>query len=169
VEGDFSLRRERHAGWIILGFGLADLARLPVEISAFREGGMYLAVLFLDGVNIVLGITSGLALPRNPKWGWDASMAAWGFLAGNSLVLLVWCLPKYLDGILGGHVREEIISITPRMIFYVATLLVLPYAAGFAWRRPIEHRSQRKWLVTMLAGGALVSAGLSLLITWGSR
>lgn len=161
METDSEAARGRRTGWILPGFGVADLVRLPPEILVVREGGAYLALLLLDLVIGLLAFAAGLGQIRNRPWGWGALLAAWAVLASNSLVLFLQISPWYIENLKSGPSRRLGV-IAPRMIFYMASLLLVPYGLWFSWNAPEGHHLLRTRSIVILAATAVCSAALSL-------
>lgn len=163
---DEATQRSRTAfvAWVTVGFGIVDLIRLTAEALVLREHGVYVWVLLLDVLIGLFVVIAGAALIKARPWGRRAVLAAWGALAANSVTFGRFLLPKYLEHLSDGEFTTSLFAITPRMLFYVAVLSMLPYILWRAWEVAKGEEHGRNvflgWLVTAAGASALLSISI---------
>lgn len=146
--------------WITFVLGVVDVVRcIPEALTVWGQMNLvYFGVLCSDFAAAILALIAGSGLRKQRQWAWEPAAVCWGVLSGNSAVLLMKVLPAFVREIGRGY---DWLIFAPRIIFYSASLLLLPYVLRVLWTEPPEGRPTNRQLFGWISLGAVAGAGIA--------
>jgi hypothetical protein len=152
-------------GWITLALGAIDLVRcIPEAISAGRLNAIYTGVLCMDlALAVLLGI-AGWGLRQERPWAWVPAALIWGAVPANSGVVFSDLLPHYVRGFQDRLDWRQMLIFSPRMIFYILGMALMPYVLRVLLTSPSEGRPRNLTLWMFVAIGAACGAGIAFVV-----
>jgi len=159
-------------GLFLIILGIVGIVRfIPEGIGIRKDGNGDALYGFIAGMDVFLAsitLAAGVGLRKGKAWAPGTAMFVSGPILATSIGMGCIILPDYLVDLVGMQLDPKELYLTPRLIFYLVSVLFWPYAVLRI--RAGTSSESRLPLWSLLSVGALIGILLTaVLYVWINR